>query len=195
MLRLVRPAADIPVPPSVRMRRRRARSYRRIVVCLSPTEASARAVDVACSLTSERHSRLTAIAAIEVPLELPLHPADPAAEAAARDALHTAQAIGDSYGVSVEGIVLHARDAAEAILAEVRERDVELVVAAAEWPRPNRRGRLVGHTTDHLLKNATCRVMLIGHQNGNGQKDAADPVFASGHPSDYWPTGEFIDRH
>src|SRR5262245_8008233 len=169
LLRLVKQAPGVRVPPSVQMRKRRARSYQRIVVCLSPTEASARAIDLACSLTAEKHAHLTAIAAIEVPLELPLHPADESAEAAARDAVHTAQSIGDSYGVSVEGVVLHARDAAEAILAEVEERHSELVVVAAEWPRPNPHGRLVGHTTDHILKHANCRVMLIGHQTGNGQ--------------------------
>src|SRR5262245_31718334 len=194
LLHLVRPAA-VRVPPSVRMRKRRARSYRRIVVCLSPTEASARAVDLACSLTAEKHARLTAIATIEVPLELPLHPTESSADVAARDAVHTAQAIGDSYGVSVEGVVLHARDAAEAILAEVQDRDSELVVVAAEWPRPDRRSRLIGRTTDHILKNAPCRVMLIGHQTGNVQACASDPVFASGRPGDYCPTGEFVDRH
>jgi nucleotide-binding universal stress UspA family protein len=186
-LRLVVPPAKPPVPPSVRMRRRRARSYRRIVVCLSPTDASARAVDLACSLTAEKHARLTAIAAVEIPLELPLEPVD---ETAARDAVHTAQAIGQTYGVSVEGVVLHTHDAAEAILAEVEERDTELVVVAATWPRPGRRGRLIGHTTDHILASAHCRVMLIG----NGRTAAADPVFAAGRPSDAWPTGAFVDR-
>jgi len=178
-------------------RRRRAASYRRIVVCLSASEASARAVGVACTLAAEKNSLLIAIAAIEVPLDVPLDTPDKAVEAAARDAVHTAQANAESYGVRVEGVVLHARDAGEAIVAEATARRAEVVVIAAEWPQVRPHTRL-GRTTDHVLKHAPCRVMLIGHAAENPSQTRptpeSEPVFRAGRASDYWPTGEFVDR-
>jgi nucleotide-binding universal stress UspA family protein len=177
--------------------RRRGAVYRRVAVCLAPGGASAKAVHVACTLIAERHAHLTAIAAIEVPRELPLDMPDQNANSAAREAVHTAQAIAASYGIPVEGVVLHAHDAGEAIVAEVSQRECELVVLAAELPRVKRHVRPGGETTYHILKHALCRVMLIGlsaDQAGDGGGGDGEPFFPSSRIGEYWPTGEFIDR-
>lgn len=172
-------------------------SYRRIAVGLGASDASARAVAVACRLAAERNPLLIAIAAIEVPLDMPLDAPDRAVEAAALEAIHAAQAIAASYGVRVEGVVLHARDAGEAIVAETTLRSAEIVVLAGEWPQVRTNVSLDG-TTDHVLKHAPCRVMLIGRasKDATGQPAApeSEPVFRGGRASDYWPTGEFVDR-
>jgi nucleotide-binding universal stress UspA family protein len=177
--------------------RRRALEYRRIAVCLAPGEASAKAVQVACTLTAERHAHMSVIAAIEVQLELSLEAPDAAVEAAAHDAVRAARAIAESYGVHAQGIVLHARDAGEAIVAELHQRQTEIAVIAANWPQKPRPGQLVGGTTDHVLKNAPCRVVLIGHPSGHVANAAglrSEPAFYSNRASDYWPSGDFIDR-
>lgn len=176
-------------------RLRKQLSYRRLVVCLSPVEASARACGVACALAAERGAVLTAIAAIEMPLEMPLNSADLAAEGAAREAVYTAHAIGDSYGVRVAGVVLHAHAAGEAIVAEVRARRAQLVIVPVGWAHPKRAHLPL--TAAHVLKHAPCRVMLIGRDNeapGAEYARDSDTVFRAGRPSYYWPTGNFLDR-
>jgi nucleotide-binding universal stress UspA family protein len=177
--------------------RRRAAEYKRIAVCLAPGEASAKAVQVACTLTAERHAHMSVIAAIEVQLELPLEAPDVAVEAAAHDAVHAARAIAESYGVHAKGIVLHARDAGEAIVAELHQRQIQIAVIAANLPQTTRQARLVGGTTDHILKHAPCRVILIRRpvsQAANARASSSEPVFYTNRPSDYWPSGDFIDR-
>lgn len=148
-------------------------------------------------LAAETASLVIAIAAIEVPLELPLDTPDRAVEAAARAAVQGAQVIARSYGVAAEGVVLHARDGGEAIVAEVAARRADAVVVAGEWPRARPHARL-GRTTDHLLKYSPCRVMLIGHaaQSPSRRRPApeSEPVFRAGRASSSWPAGEFIDR-
>jgi nucleotide-binding universal stress UspA family protein len=166
--------------------------YHRIAVCLSPDEGSLRAVHVACSLVRERRARLIAIAAIEVPHEFALDRPDPQAQAAARNAVHNAQSIAKVYGVSVEGVVLHARDPGEAIVADITRHGCDLVVI----PSPHRRRR--AQTTDHILRHAPCRVMLIGSPPADQSVPAntgSDPVFPSTHPRTYWPTGTFLDHN
>jgi hypothetical protein len=147
-------------------------------------------------LAAERGAVITAIAAIEVPLEVPLRTADPAAESAARAAVYTAHAVADTYGISLEGVVLRAHGAGEAIVAEVAARRAQLVIVPAGWAAGPGGARLPV-TAAHVLKHALCRVMLIGRPNGvHGAEHAeeSDTVFHAGRPRDYWPTGEFVDR-
>lgn len=187
--------AKAPERPQPRPRRpARGVLYRRLVVALSPSPASARAVRIACELAGDRDVHLAAVAVIEVPLDVALETPDREAEAAARAAIRTAQALGATYGVSVDGIVLHARDAGEAILDEAIARDAQVVVLAAEWPQGRGRLRRLGRTTDHVLKHSPCRVLLIGDPAPATRGQVAwEPVFRSGRPSDYWPAGEFVD--
>ena len=178
--------------------RRPVVSYERIAVCLSPSDASVKAVELACKLAVERRAHVTAIAVVEVPLDVPLGTPDKPAESAAREALHRAQAIGASFGISIQGVILHARDTGVAIVAEITVRRAEVVVVAAEWPVDNRKSRLLGGTTDYVLKHSPSRVMLIGapaaSDRAKGTIRTAEPVFRSGVPSEYWPSGEFIDK-
>jgi nucleotide-binding universal stress UspA family protein len=180
--------------PTPRRRQPRPVAYRRIAVCLSNSEASSKAVEAACTLAADQHARLTAIAAIEMPLELPLATADPNAEAAAREAVHKAHQIADKYGVATDGLILRARDPGEAIVAELTERSIQVVLIAAAWLQKAQRARLLGATIDHIMHHAPCRVMLIGHP---AKRDAErdEPIFRAASPSDYWPTGTFIDRN
>lgn len=174
-------------PLSRLSRSRRRVVYRRVLVCLSPGDAAVLAVDVGCRLAAEQRSRLTALAVIEVPLEVPLETPDPEAEAAARAAVRHAQAVADSYGVGVEGVVLHARDAGEAIVDEATVHGADAIVLA---PILSRRRRISGLDTSatYVLKHAVCRVILIPAAG-----PAAGPAFRARVPSDHWPEGAFVD--
>jgi nucleotide-binding universal stress UspA family protein len=169
--------------------------YERIALCLSPTEPPARAVGIACALAAGRRPRLVAIAAIEVALELPLEMPHAAANARAREALETVRSLADARKVAIEGVVLLARDAGEAIVAEIVHRQAELVVIP-ERIGSHREARRLSRTTEYILNRAPCRVMLVGAGAAGtvhvGQE--AGPYFRSDRPSDAWPTGEFIDR-
>jgi nucleotide-binding universal stress UspA family protein len=182
-----------PRPGAPPGRHRRSISYRRIGVCLSADTFSATAVAVACRLADERGSTLTAIAAVEVPLETPLDTVDATVEEAARGAVDDARSIAESYGVPLQGVVLYAREAGAAIVAELASRHTEICVLGAEWPHATGSRRLPP-TTDYVLKHARCRVMLIGGPTGRNGLTQRDPVFHAGRPSDYWPAGDFVDR-
>jgi nucleotide-binding universal stress UspA family protein len=171
-------------------------TFSRIAVCLSPNVAPARAVGIACAFTPEKSGRLFAIAAIEVALDLPLETPHAAAEERARDAIQAAQAIAASHRVPVEGVVLRARDAGEAIVAEIVLQRIDLVVIT-EQPRGRRGSCQLSRTTENVLKQAPCRVLLIGGA-GTAVRERptseSEPRFRSDRPSDAWPGGDFVDR-
>jgi nucleotide-binding universal stress UspA family protein len=181
--------------PPIPQRRQHGRliSYRRIVVCLAP-DASTGAVALACTLASEHGATVTVVAAIEVPLEIPFHAVDPTVETAAHGAIVRAQSVTESYGINSEGVLLHARDAGEAIVAELEARRAEIVLVAAERPEGLQRASMLAATTEYILKQAYCPVMLIGQPTNGHRRDSTDPVFRAGRPSDYWPSGEFVDH-
>jgi nucleotide-binding universal stress UspA family protein len=181
-------------PPPLRRAHGRVIAYRRIVVCLAPADGSIGAVALACTLASEHRAAVTVVAAIEVPLDIPLDTVDATVQTAARDAIVRAQSVTETYGISSQGVLLHARDAGEAIVAELEARGAEVVLVAAERPERPERTHMLPATTEYILKQAPCPVMLIGQPTDHRPLNSFDPVFRAGRPSDYWPTGEFVDH-
>src|SRR5262245_9688697 len=137
--------------PTLALRRRRERliSYQRIAVCLAPARSSEKAVAIACTLATDHGAAVALIAAIEVPLDSPLHAVDPTVDAAARDAIVRAQAITESYGIGSQSVLLHARDAGEAIVAELETREADVVLIVAERPTVRQRESALPATTDY----------------------------------------------
>lgn len=142
-------------------RRRRALSYRRILVPVVDREVSEQAVALACRLAAERGARVTAVSVIEVPVELPLDAHMTEEEAEAKKLLAEAAAIGDLHGVTVEQEILRGRAAGEAVVAEAAEAQTEIIVLSA--PRKQRlshRRFPFGNTVEYVLRHAPCRVMV-----------------------------------
>jgi APA family basic amino acid/polyamine antiporter len=138
-----------------------ALAYRRIVVPVVAGQPSDDALDLACSLATERGAQIVALSVIEVPLHLPLDAPLPDEEARANRELDEAIAIGDSYDVRVIARLVRARDAGLAIVEEAARRGAEIVVLGSlPHALAGTRGRLFGGTVDYVLKHAPCRVMI-----------------------------------
>jgi APA family basic amino acid/polyamine antiporter len=138
-----------------------ALEYRRILVPIVSGQPSDDALDVACGLAAERRARITALAVIEVPLDLPLDADLPLEEQRANRELDEAQAIGDSYGVTVAGRLIRGRSAGEAIVDEASRRSSEIIVLGSPRRILAAGSRAVfGRTVDYVLKHAPCRVMV-----------------------------------
>ena len=103
---------------------------------------------------------MVAVAVVEVPLELPLDAAMPQVEAKANALLDEARTIGDAYGVGVIGRLARARSAGRAIVDEAERRGSDIIVMGSPRRRRTRAG-IFGGTTDFVLKNAPCRVMVL----------------------------------
>jgi APA family basic amino acid/polyamine antiporter len=136
-----------------------ALEYRSILVPVKPgAPESEEAVDFACRLAAERGSSIAAVSVVVVPLEFPLEAELPEDEARADEALDTAVAIGELYGVDVVPRLLRARSAGRAIVREAERRQSEIIVVGA--PRWQRSRRLFSETVDYVLKHAPSRVMV-----------------------------------
>jgi APA family basic amino acid/polyamine antiporter len=142
-----------------------ALEYRRLLVPVISGQPSDDATDVACSLAAERGAQIIAFNVVEVPLDLPLDAELPGAEERANRELDEAVAIGDSYGLRVVGRLLRERSAGPAIVEEARRRNSEIIVMGAPRQELIAGQRAVfGHTVDHVLRHAPCRVMVTASE-------------------------------
>jgi nucleotide-binding universal stress UspA family protein len=149
----------------IRSARRRAPTlpalgFSRIVVAVTDHRESELAVDVGCRLARDRGATITAVAAIEVPVELPLDCHMEPEDAKAQELLERARLTAESYGVKAAVRMVRTREAATAILDELDRQRAELAILGAT-AAPRRRATKLGRTVETVLKHAPCRVMLV----------------------------------
>jgi nucleotide-binding universal stress UspA family protein len=159
---------DAPRRTRDRWRRRRAVGYHRILIPLATDASSQRALDLACRLAADRNVKVTAPVPMEVPLDLPLMFELPDDEKQARRVAAEARAIGESYGVDVNPRIVRTRDATAAILESADDDRVEVIVLPTSRD-PYRRLR---GTAQHVLRSATCRLMLVAEHDPPADRSA-----------------------
>lgn len=146
-------------------------AYRRVLVPVTDKPESLKALDVACRLAAERHASVTAVTVIEVPGSLPIDAHMLEEEDDAHRLLDQAEAVGDSYGVTVAPGILRAREAATVIVEQAKAIDAEIVVIAARKLRRGSHSPVFGRTVRDVLKKAPCRVMIVSVPPDGGQRE------------------------
>jgi nucleotide-binding universal stress UspA family protein len=131
-----------------------------ILVPVNGTETDEEAVRFACRLALRPHASVLAVSVIEVPRGLALSTVENPEVEAAEKLLDRAEEIGRYYEVDVKGEVLQAREAASAIVDEIRERQVDLAVVGLTY-RERFGDFYMGKTVPHILQHAPCRVFLL----------------------------------
>jgi len=137
-----------------------AASYARILVPVTESEVSDRAVITAAMLASERKAAVTLLTVLEVPKGLPLEALFPDEEHEGRETLRRATAILDQYGIGSHSRLVRSASAATAILEAAGDTHPEIIVMGAER-RLHRHLRIFGDNVQAVLKAAPCRVMLV----------------------------------
>jgi nucleotide-binding universal stress UspA family protein len=130
-----------------------------LVVC-DGSDASANAVAVACDLARRTRARVAGLFVIEVPRTLPL-------DAELHDQLRRGEAVlaaieqvASDHDVRIEGRILQARHAGEAVLEEAAALGADAIVVGLGYHRPYGRFE-IGELAQHLLEHAPEQVWLI----------------------------------
>ncbi len=139
--------------------RRSVDTLRRILVPIIPAPHSERGVLLACRLGSVQGARLLILHVMEIPRTLPLSAPAPELEAAATQGLERALRIARAHGLEAETHRVRARIAGEEIVRFAVEADADLIVLGAR-PRGGLRDEILGRTSDIVLREAPCEVVL-----------------------------------
>lgn len=131
-----------------------------ILVPIINTPASLDAVAVACSLAKQRKGKVHVVHVIEVLRSLPLNAEMESEARRGEQLLRRAEEIAQAAGYHVEGELLQAREAGQAIVDEARDREVDAIIMGVGYKRLIGSFE-VGRTADYVLKNASCQVWVV----------------------------------
>ncbi len=132
----------------------------KILVAVNGAATDEEAVRFASRLSLRSRAVVLAVTVIEVPRGFALGTMDAAIVDAAEKLLARAEVIGKDYEVAVKTEVLQAREAASALVDEITERQVDLVVIGMTY-RERFGDFYMGRTAPHILQHAPCRVLLL----------------------------------
>ena len=131
------------------------------LVAVDGSDASHSALAIACDVARRNHAKVTALHVIEVPRSLPLEAElEPEAERG-EQILTRAEQIADAHDVQIEGALLQAREAGQALVDEAIDLGTDAIVVGLDYQhRPYGRFEL-GRLPQYVLANAPCQVWLI----------------------------------
>ncbi len=134
--------------------------FHRILVAVDGGEADKEAVELACRFVRETKGKVYVVHIIKVKRSLPLN-ADLQTDAeVGQRILRRAEDCAEEQECKIETDLLQAREPGPAIVTEVVEKQIDLVLMGMSYR--TRFGHFeIGDTIPYVLKNAPCRVLIL----------------------------------
>ncbi len=132
----------------------------KILVPVSGNSADEETIKLACSLAKKSKAKIYVVYVIQVKRSLPLDAGIESEIKKAEDVLTRAEDIAAEEDYEVETDLLQAREVGPAIVDEAMEREVNLILMGIGYKK--RFGMFsLGMAVPYILKEASCRVMLL----------------------------------
>lgn len=135
--------------------------FRRAVVCLNGGSSDARIVRLVAEMASRSKAEIIAVHVVEIDWTLPLDADIAGRSEEVQRVLDSAEAIAEAYKVTLEPVLLQARDVAAAIVDEATERGADLLVAGLPYRKRFGGEFAIGRTIPYILQNAPCTVWVV----------------------------------
>jgi nucleotide-binding universal stress UspA family protein len=136
-------------------------SFRRAIVALNGGPSDARIVRLVASYAAKAKSELIAVHVVEIDWTLPLDADIAGRSEEVQQVLDSAEAIAESYRLTMEPVLLQARDVGAAIVDEATERGVDLLVLGLPYRKRFGGEFATGRTIPYVLQNAPCAVWVV----------------------------------
>ncbi len=133
--------------------------FHKILVPVIGTEADEEAMRLACRLAKRDKGKILAIYSIKIKRSLPLDAEIESEIEKAEYILDHIEMVAEEQDYEVDTDVLQAREAGPAIIDEVVERGVDLILMGIKHKTHFGQFSL-GHVVPYVLKNAPCPVIL-----------------------------------
>ena len=132
----------------------------RILAPVNGTPASRQAFKWACRYARQSHAELLAVYVFEIPMEFSVESVSGRGDIEeGEEILRQIEKIAEAERCRVSAGMIAARNAGPAIVLEARTRMVDLLVLGAPYRRAPA-AVAIGGTTDYVLKNAHCQVVV-----------------------------------
>ena len=136
------------------------RTRHRILTPVNGTPASKHAFRWSCQLARHSRADLLAVYVFEIPLEFPLESLRGQRDLMeGEEILHQVEQIANEEQCRVDAAMIAARNAGPAIVLEADNKEIDLLVVGVPYRRAVSLLPM-GATTDFILKNAPCQVVV-----------------------------------
>ena len=132
----------------------------KIMVALRDAESVESLVTLACQMSSGVDAELSALHVIEVPMATPLEADDEVLYHPAKEILAQAERVAsERFKKKISTQLLRAREIGEAIVGEVKDQRVDLLIM--RYHRPHTLGEiLLGSTVQYVGRRVPCRLLV-----------------------------------
>jgi nucleotide-binding universal stress UspA family protein len=135
--------------------------FRRAVVALNGGPSDERIIRLAVAQAARTKAELIAVHVVEIDWTLPLDTDVASGSEDVQRVLDSAEAIAESHKLSIEPVLLQARDVAAAIGDEATERGADLLVVGVPYRKRVGGEVAIGRTIPYILQNAPCTVWVV----------------------------------
>jgi nucleotide-binding universal stress UspA family protein len=136
-------------------------TFRRAVIALNGGPSDARIVRLVAESAARSKAEVIAVHVVEIDWTLPLDADIASRSDEVQRVLDSAESIADTYRMSMEPVLLQARDVGAAIVDEASERAADLLVVGLPYRKRFGGEFAIGRTIPYILQNAPCTVWVV----------------------------------
>ncbi|HLO35510.1 MAG TPA: universal stress protein [Candidatus Deferrimicrobium sp.] len=138
-----------------------APAFRRAVLALNGGSSDGRIVRLAADYARQAKAELVAVHVVEIDWTLPLDADIAGRSEEVQRVLDMAESVAEDYRITLEPVLLQARDVGAAIVDEATERGADLLVAGLPYRKRFGGEFAIGRTIPYILQNAPCAVWVV----------------------------------
>ena len=135
--------------------------FRRAVLALNGGPSDARIVRLAAEYAHSTKAELVAVHVVEIDWTLPLDADIAGRSEEVQRVLDIAESVAEDHKVTLEPVLLQARDVGAAIVDETIERGADLLVVGLPYRKRFGGEFAMGRTIPYILQNAPCAVWVV----------------------------------
>jgi nucleotide-binding universal stress UspA family protein len=136
-------------------------AFRRAILALSGGTCDDRIVRLAAELGKAGHADMVGVHVVEVGFSMPLDADIAARSDEAQQILDHAELQAETRKVTLETVLLQAREVGAALVDEATERDADLLVVGLPYRKRFGGDFMIGRTIPYVLKHAPCEVWVV----------------------------------
>ena len=136
-------------------------AFRLAVVALDGGPSDARIIRLVAEVARYTKAQLVAVHVVEIDWTLPLDADIAGRSEEVQRVLDSAESVAEEFKVTLESVLLQARDVGAALVDEATERGADLLVVGLPYRQRFGGEFAIGRTIPYILQNAPCAVWVV----------------------------------
>ena len=138
-----------------------APAFRLAVVALDGGPSDTRIIRLVAEVARHTKAQVVAVHVVEIDWTLPLDADIAGRSDEVQRVLDSAESVAEEFKVTLESVLLQARDVGAALVDEATERGADLLVVGLPYRQRFGGDFAIGRTIPYILQNAPCAVWVV----------------------------------